>query len=190
MQKKDGAIFTLKSDEGENAKASIPYLGSAISIAEFLESVKNVNLANSVLSKDVLQNLGAVRVKNEFDTSLRYALTGDEHIDAIFGDIDMSADENGNTFDIEAILERGLPRKPGASTLTVGAMKKPLCIPYIHKAVGLYRFYCKRSYIFFCQCFTGMLCFGLVFKDTEDTRTASAHQGIFSTELCKPCLYH
>jgi hypothetical protein len=56
----------------------------------------------------------------------RYALTFDEDLDAIFGDIDMNADADGASFDIDAVLERGIPRKPGASTLTIGEMKKTI----------------------------------------------------------------
>ena len=43
---KNGAIFTLKSDEGEDAGASVPYLGSIISIAVFLAFVKEKLFAN------------------------------------------------------------------------------------------------------------------------------------------------
>jgi len=38
----------------------------------------------------------------------------------------MNDDADGASFDIDAILERGIPRKPGASTLTIGEMKKTI----------------------------------------------------------------
>ena len=51
----------------------------------------------------------------------RYALTDEEN----WGDIirNMSA-ELGTEFNINAVLERGFPRKPGAATLTIGEIKK------------------------------------------------------------------
>ena len=53
----------------------------------------------------------------------RYALTGNEDIDALLSEL--YSDTNA-VFDIEAILERGIPRKPGASMLTIGEMKKTI----------------------------------------------------------------
>lgn len=53
----------------------------------------------------------------------RFALTGDEDLDAFLSEL---SDSTGASFDIEAVLERGIPRKPGASTLTIGEMKKTI----------------------------------------------------------------
>ena len=55
---------------------------------------------------------------------IRLALTGNEDIDAMFAEIGASAD--GANFDVNKILERGIPRKPGASTITIGEMKKTI----------------------------------------------------------------
>lgn len=54
----------------------------------------------------------------------RYALTGNEDIDGLLTAMDLGYNEYGVKFNAESVLERGIPRKPGASTLTIGEMKK------------------------------------------------------------------
>ena len=70
------------------------------------------------------ENTVTYRYANGEIVTERYALTGNEDIDAMFAEIGTSAD--GANFDVNKILERGIPRKPGASTLTIGEMKKTI----------------------------------------------------------------
>ncbi len=72
--KKDGTLFMPKGNEGEEVDSSVPYLGSTISIADLLEGVKVLNLANEVFSKDVATKLGAQRHTGELSSNLRFAL--------------------------------------------------------------------------------------------------------------------
>ena len=57
-------------------------------------------------------------------TNSKYALADDPFIDEVFGDV--VADQSKIDFDPKLVLERGSPRRPGASTLTVGEMKKTI----------------------------------------------------------------
>lgn len=56
-------------------------------------------------------------------SQFRYALTEDENLDDIFAEL-ASFSDSGPAFDIQKVIDRGLPRRPGASTLTVGELKK------------------------------------------------------------------
>jgi len=71
--KENGALFLLKSNEGEEANTSVPYLGSTISIADLLENVKNLNIATEVFSDDVAKKLGVERSKGDLYKDLRYS---------------------------------------------------------------------------------------------------------------------
>ena len=56
-------------------------------------------------------------------SQFRYALTEDENLDDFFAEL-ASFSDSGPAFDIQKVIDRGLPRRPGASTLTVGELKK------------------------------------------------------------------
>lgn len=93
--KKEGALFMPEGNEAVSDNRSYPYLRSTISIADFLEKVKNIPLANEIFSEDVAKKLGVNRSTGSLSEDVRFALP-----------------EN---FDIDAVLERGLPIKPGGS---------------------------------------------------------------------------
>lgn len=59
----------------------------------------------------------------DFLKGFKFALTGNEDLDALLSEL---YSDTSTVFDVEAILERGIPRKPGASTLTIGEMKKTI----------------------------------------------------------------
>lgn len=73
-----------------------------ISIAELLEKVKNIPLANEIFSKDVAARLGITRSDGTLSKDIRFALP-----------------ENGESaFDAETIEARGLPRSMGKTKQT------------------------------------------------------------------------
>ncbi len=110
--KKEGAIFTLKSDEGEGTSVPIPYLGSTISIADFLALVKGADLANAVFSEDVLQHFSAKRGRDEFGDSLRHALPVDNKKDSV-GDLPAGTQVSSKTgYHASATVEDILPHNP------------------------------------------------------------------------------
>ena len=53
----------------------------------------------------------------DFLKGFKFALTGNEDLDALLSEL---YSDTSTVFDVEAILERGIPRKPGASTLKIG----------------------------------------------------------------------
>ncbi len=71
--KKEGALFMPKGNEGVEDDSSVPYLRSTISIADLLENVKRLNLANEVFSADVAQKLGVERAKGSLSNNLRFS---------------------------------------------------------------------------------------------------------------------
>ena len=70
---KKGTRFMLKSNEGEEI-ISVPYLGSKISVSNFLKLVKYLNLANEVFSKDVAEKLNVARHEGTLSKDLRFSL--------------------------------------------------------------------------------------------------------------------
>ncbi|MBQ3014351.1 MAG: hypothetical protein IJD75_04350, partial [Clostridia bacterium] len=72
--KKEGALFMPKGNEAVSENRSYPYLRSTISIAELLDNVKNLSLANEVFSEDVLNRLGVGRSEGTLSKDVRYSL--------------------------------------------------------------------------------------------------------------------
>lgn len=58
------------------------------------------------------------------NSDMRYALFEDENLDDFFEELASFNDTSAPNFDIQKVIDRGLPRHPGASTLTVGELKK------------------------------------------------------------------
>ena len=75
--KKEGALFMPEGNEAVSDNRSYPYLRSTISIADFLEKVKNIPLANEIFSEDVAKKLGVVRSKGSLSDDVRFALPSD-----------------------------------------------------------------------------------------------------------------
>ncbi len=72
--KKNGALFMPKGNEAVSEYRSYPYLRSTISIADLLENVKGLALANEIFSNDVLAKLGVERTRGTLSENVRYAL--------------------------------------------------------------------------------------------------------------------
>ena len=72
--KKNGALFMPKGNEAVGEYRSYPYLRSTISIADLLENVKGLALANEIFSNDVLAKLGVERTRGTLSENVRYAL--------------------------------------------------------------------------------------------------------------------
>ena len=71
--KKEGALFLSKDNEGVEEDTSVPYLGSTISIADFLDNVKSLDLVKEVFSKDVAEKLSVNRTVGDLTKGLRYS---------------------------------------------------------------------------------------------------------------------
>jgi len=80
--KKDGVLFMPKGNEADGDNRSYPYLHSTISIADLLQNVKSINLANEVFSQDVADKLGVSRTKGTLSDNLRYSLPEDEDFES------------------------------------------------------------------------------------------------------------
>ncbi len=93
-----------------------------ISISQLLE-LCNTQFKD-IFSKDVYAHFGTTKdTTTKLGSTTRYALSSEEDIEALFADL--ARGNNGNAeFDFNAILERGIPRVPGASSLSIGELKK------------------------------------------------------------------
>ena len=125
------SVYEGKSDFAMLYDVSLTAIGDLVEAVELFNKVNGTEYDGFILDTEsvIFRSEQAKLTSNTAPSSnpdTRYALTGDEDLDAIFGDIDMNADADGASFDIEAVLERGIPRKPGASTLTIGEMKKTI----------------------------------------------------------------
>lgn len=106
---------------------------STISISDLLKNVKDVKLVNSVLSKDVLDNLGVERPDSVFKDSLKYSADDDlKELNKKYGtikkgvnaerDIDVpkqTSEEKVTSFTVRSILEKG-----NIDGLTLGWIKE------------------------------------------------------------------
>lgn len=72
------------------------------------------------------ENTVTYRYANGEIVTERYALTGNEDVEAMLSGINFGNNADGTAFDVNLALEKGLPRKTGASNLTVGQMKKTI----------------------------------------------------------------
>lgn len=72
--KKEGAHFMPEGNEavGDENRLS-PYLRSKVSIAQVLEDVKGISIANEVFSEDVAKRLGVRRTIGSLSNDLRYS---------------------------------------------------------------------------------------------------------------------
>ncbi len=125
------SVYEGKSDFAMLYDVSLTAIGDLVEAVELFNKVNGTEYDGFILDTEsvIFRSEQAKLTSNTAPSSnpdTRYALTFDEDLDAIFGDIDMNADADGASFDIEAVLERGIPRKPGASTLTIGEMKKTI----------------------------------------------------------------
>lgn len=125
------SVYEGKSDFAMLYDVSLTAIGDLVEAVELFNKVNGTEYDGFILDTEsvIFRSEQAKLTSNTAPSSnpdTRYALTGDEDLDAIFGDIDMNADADGASFDIDAVLERGIPRKPGASTLTIGEMKKTI----------------------------------------------------------------
>ena len=125
------SVYEGKSDFAMLYDVSLTAIGDLVEAVELFNEVNGTEYDGFILDTEsvIFRSEQAKLTTNAAPSSnpdTRYALTFDEDLDAIFGDIDMNADADGASFDIEAVLERGIPRKPGASTLTIGEMKKTI----------------------------------------------------------------
>ena len=125
------SVYEGKSDFAMLYDVSLTAIGDLVEAVELFNKVNGTEYDGFILDTEsvIFRSEQAKLTSNTAPSSnpdTRYALTSDEDLDAIFGDIDMNADADGASFDIEAVLERGIPRKPGASTLTIGEMKKTI----------------------------------------------------------------
>ena len=125
------SVYEGKSDFAMLYDVSLTAIGDLVEAVELFNQVNGTEYDGFILDTEsvIFRSEQAKLTSNTAPSSnpdTRYALTDDEDLDAIFGDIDMNADADGASFDIEAVLERGIPRKPGASTLTIGEMKKTI----------------------------------------------------------------
>ena len=100
----DGLIL----DEGGTGGYGDEVISRGLSYVTFSsEQVKNVDNKNPTTDKDI-----------------RHALP-DENLDALFDDdADGSNSAQDATFDVEAVVARGMPRTAGKSSLTVGELRK------------------------------------------------------------------
>jgi len=73
VRTKKGEFFSPSGDEAAASKSSSPYLLSSISIADFLEKVKDIPIINEVFSKDVAAHLGIPRNSGDLTGGLRYS---------------------------------------------------------------------------------------------------------------------
>ena len=125
------SVYEGKSDFAMLYDVSLTAIGDLVEAVELFNEINGTEYDGFILDTEsvIFRSEQAKLTSNAAPSSnpdTRYALTYDEDLDAIFGDIDMNADADGASFDIEAVLERGIPRKPGASTLTIGEMKKTI----------------------------------------------------------------
>lgn len=81
-------------------------------------------VANDYIAFNSNQFKNADNINPTTDRDIRYALQ-DEYIDEIFSDgTDTSNSEQDATFDANAVVARGIPRKAGKANMTIGELRK------------------------------------------------------------------
>lgn len=129
--KKEEMLGRSPSAVGQTSSNTVPSL--SISISDLLKNVKDVKLVNSVLSKDVLDNLGIERPDSVFKDSLKYSADDDlKELNEKYGtikkgvnaerDIDVpkqTSEEKVTSFTVRSILEKG-----NIDGLTLGWIKE------------------------------------------------------------------
>lgn len=129
--KKEEMLGRSPSAVGQTSSNTVPSL--SISISDLLKNVKDVKLVNSVLSEDVLDNLGIERPDSVFKDSLKYSADDDlKELNEKYGtikkgvnaerDIDVpkqTSEEKVTSFTVRSILEKG-----NIDGLTLGWIKE------------------------------------------------------------------
>ena len=122
------SVYEGKSNFAMLYDVSLTAIGDLVEAVELFNQVNGTEYDGFILDTEsvIFRSEQAKLTSNTAPSSnpdTRYALTGDEDLDAFLSEL---SDTSGARFDIDAILERGIPRKPGASTLTIGEMKKTI----------------------------------------------------------------
>ncbi|MBQ8372037.1 MAG: hypothetical protein IJX38_03765 [Clostridia bacterium] len=125
------SVYEGKSDFAMLYDVSLTAIGDLVEAVELFNEINGTEYDGFILDTEsvIFRSEQAKLTSNTAPSSnpdTRYALTSDEDISAIFDGINLNEDADGASFDVEAVLERGIPRKPGASTLTIGEMKKTI----------------------------------------------------------------